>query len=124
MNGRDEKRLASELAGWLEGQGPAPTGDPTARAVARTAVMLVDALTPTHLHPVTKARLYERALAGAGTTPVPITFNDALDDPWGEFGRAAGQLPPWAWVAMGALATGAALGVVLLRWRLVESQQR
>ena len=117
MTTKDEKRLASEIAGWLEGDGPAPTGAPTARAVARTAVMLVDALAPTPLHPVTRARLYERALAEAHPGSMTVSFTDAMEDPWGEFWRAARRLPVPAWLGLGGLAAGLVVAAVLLRQR-------
>lgn len=117
MTTREDKRLASEIAGWLEGNGPVPTGDPTARAVARTAVMLVDALAPTPLHPLTRARLYERALAEARPGTATISFVDAIDDPWGELWRVARQIPAPAWLGLGGLLAGALVGVILLRQR-------
>lgn len=117
MTSREDKRLAAEIAGWLEGEGPAPTGDPTARAVARTAVLLVDALAPTPLHPVTRARLYERALAEARPGTVTISFAEAMDDPWGEFWRAARQVPAPAWLGLGGLVAGAVLVALVLRQR-------
>jgi hypothetical protein len=112
---KDEKRLAAEIAGWLEGDAPAPTEDPTARAIARTAVLLVDALAPTPLHPVTRARLYERALAEARPGTVTISFADAMEDPWGELGRVARQVPASAWLALGGAIAGALVVAVVLR---------
>lgn len=117
MTSRDDKRLASQIAGWLEGEGPPPTGDPTARAVARTAVLLVDALAPTPLHPVTRARLYERALAEARPGTVTISFADAMDDPWGELWKVARQVPAPAWVGLGGVVAGALLVALVLRQR-------
>jgi hypothetical protein len=117
VTSRDDKRLAAEIAGWLEGDGPAPTSGPTARAVARTAVLLVDALAPTPLHPVTRARLYERALAEARPGTITISFADALEDPWGEFWRVARQVPAPAWLGLGGLVAGVAVAALLLRQR-------
>ncbi|MGH7609340.1 MAG: hypothetical protein ACREOD_05275 [Candidatus Dormibacteria bacterium] len=117
MTGKDEKRLAAEIAGWLEGEGPAPTADPTARAVARTAVLLVDALAPTPLHPLTRARLYDRAMAQVRPATVPVNLTEALDDPWGELRQLARQVPAAAWLGA-ALLTGVALAAVLLRQRV------
>ncbi|HVB14460.1 MAG TPA: hypothetical protein VNH38_06875 [Candidatus Dormibacteraeota bacterium] len=115
MTSREDKRLAAEIAGWLEGNAPAPTSDPTARAIARTAVLLVDALAPTPLHPVTRARLYERALAEARPGTVTISFADAMEDPWGELWRAARQIPAPAWMGLAAFLAGAALVALVLR---------
>ncbi|HEY6538825.1 MAG TPA: hypothetical protein VI138_07305 [Candidatus Dormibacteraeota bacterium] len=115
MTSREDKRLAAEIAGWLEGGGPAPTADPAARAIARTAVLLVDALAPTPLHPVTRARLYERALAEARPGTVTISFADALDDPWGELWRVARQVPLPAWLGLGGMVAGALLLAAILR---------
>lgn len=117
MTSKEDKRLAGEIAGWLEGNGPAPTGDPAARAIARTAVLLVDALAPTPLHPVTRARLYERALAEARPGTVTISFTDAMEDPWGEFWRVARQVPAPAWVGLGGLLAGAVVVALVLRQR-------
>ncbi|MGH7611617.1 MAG: hypothetical protein ACREN4_06330 [Candidatus Dormibacteria bacterium] len=121
MTGRDEKRLAAEIAGWLEGDGPAPTTDPTARAVARTAVLLVDALTPTPLHPLTRARLYERALAQARPRTVPVTLGEALEDPVGEVGQLLRRVPGQAWLGLGGLLAGLLLAALVLRQRVSES---
>jgi hypothetical protein len=115
MTSREDKRLAAEIAGWLEGDGPAPTSDPTARAIARTAVLLVDALAPTPLHPVTRARLYERALAEARPGTVTINFADAIDDPWGELWRVARQLPAPAWLGLGSVLAGVVVVALVLR---------
>ncbi|HVC40096.1 MAG TPA: hypothetical protein VNH20_09055 [Candidatus Dormibacteraeota bacterium] len=121
MTSREDKRLAGEIAGWLEGNGPAPTGDPTARAIARTAVLLVDALAPTPLHPVTRSRLYERALAEARPGAASVSFGDAMDDPWGEVWRAARMVPAPVWVGLGAVLAGAVvLAALALRERLPE----
>lgn len=117
MTSKEDKRLAGEIAGWLEGNAPAPTSDPTARAIARTAVLLVDALAPTPLHPVTRARLYERALAEARPGTVTISFGDALEDPWGELWRVARQVPAPAWIGLGGLVAGAVVVALLLRQR-------
>ncbi|MGH7642613.1 MAG: hypothetical protein ACRENX_06305 [Candidatus Dormibacteria bacterium] len=117
MTSKDDKRLAAEIAGWLEGDGPAPTSDPTARAIARTAVLLVDALAPTPLHPVTRARLYERALAEARPGTVTISFADAMEDPWGEMWRVARQLPAGAWLGLGGLVAGAVVVALIVRQR-------
>ena len=117
MTRKADRRLASEIAGWLEGNGPAPTGDPTARAIARTAVLLVDALAPTPLHPVTRARLYERALAEARPGTVAISFADAIEDPWGEVWRVARQVPAPAWMGLGGLLAGAVVVAMVLRQR-------
>ncbi len=115
---KEEKRLADELARWLDGDRPVPAEDPTARAVARTAVLLVDALAPTPLHPVTRARLYERALAQARPGQITISWADALEDPIGELWRLSRQLPPGAWLGVGAaVAAVALLGVAVLRQR-------
>lgn len=116
MTSRDEKRLAAELAAWLEGQAAAPTQDPTARAVARTAVLLVDALAPTPLHPVTRARLYERALAGSARDAEGL-LPGAPGDPWREFWRAARRLPTPAWVGLGGVLLGLLAGAIWLRQR-------
>lgn len=115
MTSKEEKRLAAEIAGWLEGDAPAPTGDPTARAIARTAVLLVDALAPTPLHPVTRARLYERALAEARPGTVTISFADAMEDPWGELWRVARQVPASAWLGLGGLLAGVVVAALVLR---------
>jgi hypothetical protein len=115
VTSREDKRLAAQIAGWLEGDAPAPTDDPTARAVARTAVLLVDALAPTPLHPVTRARLYERALAEVRPGTVPVTFADAMEDPWGELWRATRQVPASAWLGLGGVLAGALLVAILLR---------
>jgi hypothetical protein len=79
--------------------------------------MLVDALAPTPLHPVTRARLYERALAQGRPRTVTISFTDALEDPWGEFWRSARQLPAPAWLGLGGLAAGLVVAALLLRQR-------
>ncbi|MGA7173943.1 MAG: hypothetical protein WCB86_01565 [Candidatus Dormiibacterota bacterium] len=117
MTSKEDKRLAGEIAGWLEGEAPAPTSDPAARAIARTAVLLVDALAPTPLHPVTRARLYERALAEARPGTVTISFADAMEDPWGEFWRVARQVPAPVWIGLGGVVAGVALVAMLLRPR-------
>jgi hypothetical protein len=80
-------------------------------------VLLVDALAPTPLHPVTRARLYERALAEARPGTITISFADALEDPWGEFWRVARQVPAPAWVGLGGLVAGVAVAALLLRQR-------
>ncbi len=118
MSSKDDKRLASDIASWLEGDAPAPNSDPTARAIARTAVLLVDALAPTPLHPVTRARLYERALADA--RPGTISFADAMDDPWTELWRVARQVPAPAWVGVGGLIAGALVVALVFRQREPE----
>ncbi|HUY10128.1 MAG TPA: hypothetical protein VMW80_11925 [Candidatus Dormibacteraeota bacterium] len=123
MTSKEDRRLAGELAGWLEGDGPAPTRDPAARAIARTAVLLVDALAPTPLHPVTRARLYERALAEARPGTVTISFADAMEDPWGEFWRVARQVPAPVWMGLGGVVAGAAVVAMLLRPRDSELQE-
>jgi hypothetical protein len=117
VTNKEDKRLAGEIAGWLEGNGPAPNSDPTARAIARTAVLLVDALAPTPLHPVTRARLYERALAEARPGTVTISFADAMEDPWGEFWRVARQVPAPAWMGLGGLVAGVIVVALVLRLR-------
>ncbi|MGH7692818.1 MAG: hypothetical protein ACREOA_08925 [Candidatus Dormibacteria bacterium] len=117
MTSREDRRLAAEIAAWLEGTAPAPSGDPGARAIARTAVLLVDALAPTPLHPVTRARLYERALAEAHPGAVTINFADAIDDPLGEFWLAARQVPAPAWLGLGALVAGLLVAALALRRR-------
>ncbi len=113
MSRREERRLAQALTGWLEGTG-APT-DPTDRAIANTAVLIVEALAPQPLGPSTRARLYERALhdhraSGHGAAPVMGLT---------EVRRMARQLPGPAWVGLGgaAAAAGVALGMALLRGR-------
>lgn len=121
MSSKEERRLADELAGWLEGNGPAPTDDPTTRAVARTAVLLVDALTPQPLHPVTRARLYERALSEARPGQMTLVLQDAVEDPLGELLRVGRHLPLPAWAGLAGIALAAVLGVLLLRQREEET---
>jgi hypothetical protein len=112
MASKEEKRLAGALAGWLEGQSPEPSGDPTAQAVARTAVLLVDALAPTHLRADVRARLFERALSEADTRH-PLPAEEGL----AEVFRVARQLPTPAWVGLGGVAAGVVVGLALLRQR-------
>lgn len=110
MASKEEKRLAGDLAGWLEGQRPEPTSDPASRAVARTAVLLVDALAPTPLRADTRARLYERALSEAN-----LRRNGP--DGLAEVLRVARQVPGPAWVGLGGVAAGVVVGLALLRQR-------
>jgi hypothetical protein len=112
MASREEKRLAGAIAGWLEGQSPEPSTDPTAQAVARTAVLLVDALAPTPLRPDVRARLYERALTEADPRH-PLPAEEGL----AEVFRVARQLPAPAWVGLGGVAAGVVVGLALLRQR-------
>jgi hypothetical protein len=123
VTSREDKRLAAQIAGWLEGEAPAPTDDPAARAVARTAVLLVDALAPTPLHPVTRARLYERALAEVRPGTAPVSFADAMEDPWGELWRATRQVPFSAWVGLVGVVAGALLVAILLRHSEPEPEE-
>ncbi len=108
MANREEKRLASELAQWLDGGPSSP--DPEARAVARTAVLLVDALAPRPLGEATRSRLYRRALAESEARA-------AASEPLVELARVARQLPAPAWLGLGGVAAGVVLGVALLRQR-------
>ena len=78
---------------------------------------MVDALAPTPLHPVTRARLYERALAEARPGTVTISFADAMEDPWGEFWRVARQVPAPAWMGLGGLVAGVVVVALVLRLR-------
>lgn len=110
MANREEKNHARELAAWLDGGGPRPSSDAEAQAVARTAAMLVNALAPTPLSSETRARMFERALAEGSS-------HQGDDDPVTEVLRAVRQLPAPAWVGLGGVAAGVALGVALLRQR-------
>lgn len=108
MANRDEKRRASELAEWLDGKVSSP--DPESRAVARTAVLLVDALTPRPLGEDARSRLYRRALA-------EYEARTASPEPLEELARVARQLPAPAWLGLGGVAAGVVVGVALLRQR-------
>lgn len=110
MANREEKNQAQVLAAWLDGGGPRPSSDAEAQAVARTAAMLVNALAPTPLSSETRSRMFERALAEGAA------HLDA-DDPVSEVLRAVRQVPAPAWVGLGGIAAGVALGVALLRQR-------
>ncbi|MHB1854892.1 MAG: hypothetical protein ACYCS2_07540 [Acidimicrobiales bacterium] len=112
MASKEEKRLAGDLAGWLEGQRPEPISDPASRAVARTAVLLVDALAPTPLRAETRARLYERALSEASLQRAAGGV-----DGLAEVFRVARQVPAPAWVGLGGVAAGVVVGLALLRQR-------
>ena len=108
MASREEKRMASRLAEWLGGEPAAP--DAESRAVAQTAVLLVDALAPRKLAEDTRSRLYRRALAeyaARGSDPAPL----------GDLARAARQIPAPAWLGIGGVAAGVAVGLALLRQR-------
>ncbi|HUY55733.1 MAG TPA: hypothetical protein VMV23_11325 [Candidatus Nanopelagicaceae bacterium] len=112
MASKEEKRLAGDLAGWLEGRQPEPISDPASRAVARTAVLLVDALAPTPLRAETRARLYERALSEAS-----LQRAAGGADGLAEVFRVARQVPGPAWVGLGGVAAGVVVGLALLRQR-------
>ncbi|MHB8393269.1 MAG: hypothetical protein ACYDC5_01925 [Candidatus Dormibacteria bacterium] len=109
MTSREEKRLAGALAGWLEGDQGSAEADTTNRAVARTAVLLVDALTPRPLRADTRAHIYERALSEARVR--------SGDDGLAEVIRAARQLPAPAWLGLGGVAAGVVVGLALFRQR-------
>ena len=108
MASREEKRMASRLAEWLDGEPAAP--DSESRAVAQTAVLLVDALAPHKLGEDTRSRLYRRALA-------EYAARSAEPDPLGDLARVARQLPAPAWLGIGGAAAGLVLGLALLRQR-------
>ena len=113
MSRREERRLAQALTGWLEGTGTPM--DPTGRAIANTAVLIVEALAPQPLGASTRARLYERALHD----PRPPSHAPAPVVGLTEVRRMARQLPGPAWVGLGgaAAAAGVVLGMALLRGR-------
>ncbi len=66
---------------------------------------------------MTRARLYERALAEARPGTVTISFADAMEDPWGEFWRVARQVPAPAWMGLGGLVAGVVVVALVLRLR-------
>ncbi len=109
MTSREEKRLAGALAGWLEGDQAITEADSTNRAVARTAVLLVDALAPRPLRPDTRAHIYERALSEARER--------STEDGLAEVLRVARQLPAPAWLGLGGVAAGVVVGLALFRQR-------
>ncbi len=111
MTSKSDRRQAAEIAGWLEGTGPTPSSDPTVRAIARTAVLLVDALAPTPLHPVTRSRLYERALAEAGSG---VGNAEAGDDPLADLWRTTREIPHPALIVLAAALAGAAVAALAL----------
>ncbi len=96
--------MASAFTDWLDGGAPPP--DPTTRAIADTARLIVDALAPEPLSAATRQRLLDRALAGA---------EDAGADSWNPVRQTLGQLPGPAWIGLGA--AGVLRGVALLRHR-------
>ncbi|HUY61584.1 MAG TPA: hypothetical protein VMW49_06875, partial [Candidatus Dormibacteraeota bacterium] len=113
MSRREERRLAQALMGWLEGTGT--PSDATDRAIANTAVLIVEALAPQPLGASTRARLYERALQDHRAPvhgPAPAVG-------LAEVRRMARQVPGPAWVGLGsaAAAAGVVLGMALLRGR-------
>ncbi len=110
MTSRDEKRMAGDLAGWLEGEQGMPDGDPATRAIAETAVLLVDALAPRPLHPHTRAHIFERALSEAN-------LRRQSDYLMPEVLRVARQVPVPAWVGIGGMAAGVVVGLAVLRQR-------
>jgi hypothetical protein len=110
MSSREEKRLATDLAGWLEGEHGIGESDPTTRAVARTAVLLVDALAPRPLRADTRAHIYQRALAEANLRRGP-------QGPGPEVLRVARQLQLPALLGLGGVAAGVVVGLTVLRQR-------
>ncbi|MHB1501095.1 MAG: hypothetical protein ACYCYK_08030 [Candidatus Dormibacteria bacterium] len=110
MTSREEKRMAGNLADWLEGEHGMPDADPTSRAIARTAVLLVDALAPRPLRPDTRAHIFERALSEANQ-------RHQGDDLMPEVLRVARQVPVPAWVGLGGMAAGVVVGLALFRQR-------
>ena len=98
--------MARALTDWLDG-GEAPP-DPTTRAIADTALLIVDALAPEPLSASTRARLFERAMAGG---------DDDEEARWAAVLRTLEQVPGPAWVGLGGAAAGLVIGVALLRHR-------
>jgi hypothetical protein len=110
MTSREEKRMAGDLAEWLEGEQGMPDGDPTSQAIARTAVLLVDALAPRPLRPDTRAHIFERALTEAN-------LHRQGDDLVPEVLRMARQVPVPAWLGLGGMAAGVVVGLAVFRQR-------
>ncbi|HUY96320.1 MAG TPA: hypothetical protein VMW47_01620 [Verrucomicrobiae bacterium] len=100
--------MARAFTDWLEGG--MPLSDATTRAIADTALLIVDALAPEPLSASTRARLFERALAGPSHPPAP----------WAPVRRTLEQVPGPAWLGLGGAAAGLVIGVVLLRLREAE----
>ncbi len=102
--------MAKALTDWLDGGAPPP--DAATQAIADTAMLIVDALAPEPLSASTRARLFERALAGEGDGPHPA---------WEPVLRTLEQVPGAAWVGLGGAAAGVLIGVALLRHREADA---